>query len=193
MASVLALSAATTGAFVLGWGVLAIVGLYLVAAAVAAWVGMAMLRRVLAVARFRAALERAAGGPLDQSRLRVKAAPFALTLAAQALTVGCFLVVAWAFCPVIGLAPLIQANSMGTALSLLPISISGLGTREASTVAILAHFTVPAERAFLTSILDGFLFPVTILSLIALAGVARDRFRKAPHGAERQPGSEAQP
>jgi glycosyltransferase 2 family protein len=53
-------------------------------------------------------------------------------------------------------------------VALLPVSISGLGTREVTYIFLLGKVGISAEVATLFSILDGLFFPIVILSILML-------------------------
>jgi uncharacterized membrane protein YbhN (UPF0104 family) len=52
-----------------------------------------------------------------------------------------------------GVVPITFAVALGSLITLLPISISGLGTREAAMIAYLATVGIPAEAALSFSLL----------------------------------------
>lgn len=62
----------------------------------------------------------------------------------------------------------IFAYAVATLVSLLPISVGGLGTREATYIMIMAREGISKEQALLFSLLDGFVFGVLMLLVLLL-------------------------
>lgn len=56
--------------------------------------------------------------------------------------------------------------TMASLVSLLPISIGGLGTREAVFIFLLSKISIPAESAVLISFFDGSIFALIALSIL---------------------------
>lgn len=82
----------------------------------------------------------------------------AFTLAAYAVFFSQCYLLAVALGLRIGPAPVTYAVALGNLVSLLPVSISGLGTREATVIAYLAPLGVPGEAALSFSLLVFFTF-----------------------------------
>lgn len=62
----------------------------------------------------------------------------------------------------------IFAYAAATLVSLLPISVGGLGTREATYIMIMAREGIAKEQALLFSLLDGFIFGVLMLLMLLI-------------------------
>lgn len=62
----------------------------------------------------------------------------------------------------------IFAYAAATLVSLLPISVGGLGTREATYIVIMAREGILKEQALLFSLLDGFIFGVLMLLVLLI-------------------------
>lgn len=62
----------------------------------------------------------------------------------------------------------IFAYAAATLVSLLPISVGGLGTREATYIMIMAREGIAKEQALLFSLLDGFIFGVLMLLVLLI-------------------------
>jgi uncharacterized protein (TIRG00374 family) len=62
----------------------------------------------------------------------------------------------------------IFAYAAATLVSLLPISVGGLGTREATYIMIMAREGIVKEQALLFSLLDGFIFGVLMLLVLLI-------------------------
>jgi hypothetical protein len=92
----------------------------------------------------------------------------ALSLAAHALGVVVYLLLARALMMGIPAVALGWMRSVAGTVTLLPVSISGLGLREGTTTALLAERGVPHADAFGYSLL---VFGVTILGIGLLGGV----------------------
>lgn len=59
-------------------------------------------------------------------------------------------------------------SSLASFISLIPISIGGLGTREAVFLFLLSKVSVPSETAVLISFIDGSFFPLILVGALAL-------------------------
>lgn len=77
----------------------------------------------------------------------------ALTMLAYAIFFGQCYLLALALKLPVGFAPVSYAVALGSLVTLLPISVSGLGTREAAMIAYLGTVGVPAESALSFSLL----------------------------------------
>lgn len=62
----------------------------------------------------------------------------------------------------------IFAYTVATLVSLMPISVGGLGTREATYIMIMAHEGILKEQALLFSLLDGFILGVFMLLMLLI-------------------------
>jgi uncharacterized protein (TIRG00374 family) len=96
----------------------------------------------------------APGGWLYEMRLGLRQLTFSGLLAASGLTVFAYLIffgqcylLALALKLPVGFVPVSYAVALGSLVTLLPISISGLGTREAAMIAYLGTVGVSAEAA----------------------------------------------
>lgn len=98
--------------------------------------------------------------------MRWKSIPILSTAAIQAFAGLSFTMVLSAVHPPIRVAESITALALSSAVTILPVSIGGIGIREASNIGVLGHFHVPEPMAFAASLLDGFLLPILVLSLL---------------------------
>ncbi len=130
----------------------------------AAW-GLSLVRQLPFLGRYDASLTEAAARfqrglrPLLKPRLIV---PLAFTLVAYGLFFGQGQLLAWALDLPIGIGYLAVSLSVAGVITLLPISFSGLGTRDAILIALFAPQGIAAEEAvaysalfFLTFYLGG--------------------------------------
>ena len=62
----------------------------------------------------------------------------------------------------------IFAYAVSTLIGLLPISVGGLGTREATYIMIMGREGIMKEQALLFSLLDGFIFGVLMLLILLI-------------------------
>jgi uncharacterized protein (TIRG00374 family) len=70
----------------------------------------------------------------------------------------------------------IFSSAIAALVSLLPISVGGLGTREATYIAVMAGEGVAREEALLFSLLDGLVFNILMLFLLWLPLKVLERF-----------------
>lgn len=70
----------------------------------------------------------------------------------------------------------IFSSAIAALVSLLPISVGGLGTREATYIAVMATEGVAKEEALLFSLLDGLVFSLLMLFLLWLPLKVLERF-----------------
>ena len=83
----------------------------------------------------------------------------------------------------IGLPLFLIALPVVSVVEMLPISIAGIGPREAAFVFVLAQFGIPSELTIATSLLA--FFAGTVIAaflgflLVSVFGVARDVIRRA--------------
>lgn len=105
----------------------------------------------------------------DLSRIFMPTLPSiaAYTLALSLINVGQVYFLAKAFAMDIGVLDIGFAYATATIIALLPISISGLGTREASYIFLLGQSGVTPEAALLFSLFDGVLFAYAALFVMA--------------------------
>ena len=61
-------------------------------------------------------------------------------------------------------------SSLAALISLLPVSIGGLGTREAVFIYLLSKISISSETAVLISFIEGSVFAILLMALIAFAG-----------------------
>lgn len=61
--------------------------------------------------------------------------------------------------------------SASTLASFLPVSIAGLGTREASYIYFFKKIGIDTDSAFIISMLDGLIFPIIFISLMILSRI----------------------
>jgi len=113
-------------------------------------------RRKAMIAPFHAVMQRAAM-PI-----------FLLGLVSIALNFSQILLLAKAFGFQVDYLVVMFAYAAATLISLLPISVGGLGTREATYIMIMAREGISKEQALLFSLLDGFVFGVLMLLLLLL-------------------------
>jgi uncharacterized protein (TIRG00374 family) len=59
-------------------------------------------------------------------------------------------------------------SSFAAIISLIPISLGGLGTREAVFIYLLSKISIPSETAVLISFIEGSVFAIVLMALIAL-------------------------
>lgn len=93
---------------------------------------------------------------------------FLLGLVCIALNFGQVFLLAKAFGFQADYLVVIFAYAAATLVSLLPISVGGLGTREATYIMIMAREGILKEQALLFSLLDGFIFGVLMLLVLLL-------------------------
>jgi len=60
---------------------------------------------------------------------------------------------------------LIACYGLGAVVSVLPISVSGIGTREIVYISILGSFMISKEKSFSLSLIDGFASPILTLAM----------------------------
>ena len=93
---------------------------------------------------------------------------FLLGLVCIALNFGQIFLLAKAFGFEADYLVVIFAYAAATLVSLLPISVGGLGTREATYIMIMAREGILKEQALLFSLLDGFIFGVLMLLVLLI-------------------------
>lgn len=93
---------------------------------------------------------------------------FLLGLVCIALNFGQVFLLAKAFGFEADYLVVIFAYAVATLVSLLPISVGGLGTREATYIMIMAREGILKEQALLFSLLDGFIFGVLMLLVLLI-------------------------
>lgn len=93
---------------------------------------------------------------------------FLLGLVCIALNFGQVFLLAKAFGFEADYLVVIFAYAVATLVSLLPISVGGLGTREATYIMIMAREGIVKEQALLFSLLDGFIFGVLMLLVLLI-------------------------
>lgn len=118
----------------------------------------------------------AATGNRVEDVLRWQSLPILATAIALALSCCGFISILMAVWPEVPFDGAAMSYALGSAAAILPISIGGLGVREAGIIGILGLHGVPAAHALTASLADGFILPVAILlSLMPFA-----RLRAAP-------------
>lgn len=93
---------------------------------------------------------------------------FLLGLVCIAFNFGQIFLLAKAFGFQVDYLVVIFAYAAATLISLLPISVGGLGTREATYIMIMAHEGILKEQALMFSLLDGFIFGVLMLLVLLI-------------------------
>jgi uncharacterized protein (TIRG00374 family) len=118
----------------------------------------------------------AEGSSLAELRQGLRRLTWPWLLAATSLTLLAYLVfffqcylLAQALHLRVGFMPVLYSVALGSLVTLLPVSISGLGTREAAMIAYLGTAGVPAEAALSFSLLVFFTFYVAGGALGAIA------------------------
>lgn len=99
---------------------------------------------------------------------RAAAPIFLLGLVCIVLNFGQAFLLAKAFSFQADYLVVIFAYAAATLVSLLPISVGGLGTREATYIMIMAHEGILKEQALLFSLLDGFIFGILMLLVLLI-------------------------
>lgn len=107
-------------------------------------------------------------GELSTSFTRTMPVLTAYTLLLSIVNVGQAFTLAKAFAMNIGLLDIGFAYATATLVTLLPISVSGLGTREATYIYLLGLGGVSAESAMLFSLFDGVLFAYVGLFIMSM-------------------------
>jgi uncharacterized protein (TIRG00374 family) len=116
------------------------------------------------VTRHRQALTTSFHGVMTRAAMPI----FLLGLVCIALNFGQIFLLAKAFGFEADYLVMIFAYAAATLISLLPISVGGLGTREATYIMIMAREGILKEQALLFSLLDGFIFAVLMLLVLLI-------------------------
>jgi uncharacterized protein (TIRG00374 family) len=94
--------------------------------------------------------------------------PILCTLALQLTSSLSLYIVFTAFGCSLNLYSVAALYSASVLVSMLPVSVSGLGTREVTFIAFLGAYGISAEMSVLVSLLDGVLLPVFFLLVLSL-------------------------
>ena len=107
----------------------------------------------------------------EMSAVAVAAAPGMLwyTVAAYIFYFGQIYALALGFGIEVPFVYLALCVALSSLLALLPISVGGLGTREATFIALLGRISIPPESAVLISFSDGVVLGLTLAAIFALA------------------------
>ena len=116
------------------------------------------------VARHRQALAASFHGVMNRAAMPI----FLLGLVCIAFNFGQVYFMAKAFGFEADYLVVIFAFAAATLVSLLPISVGGLGTREATYIMIMARVGIVKEQALLFSLLDGFIFGVLMMLVLLI-------------------------
>lgn len=116
------------------------------------------------VAHHRVILATSFHGVMDRAAIPI----FLLGLVCIALNFGQVYLLAKAFGFEADYWVVIFAYAVATLVSLLPISVGGLGTREATYIMIMAREGIANEQALLFSLLDGLIFGVLMLLVLLI-------------------------
>lgn len=116
------------------------------------------------VTRNRLELSSAFHGVIDRAGTLI----FMLCLVCVALNFAQVYLLARAFDFKVDYWVVIFAYAAATLVSLLPISVGGLGTREATYIMLMARSGITREQALLFSLLDGFIFGVLMLLVLLI-------------------------
>jgi uncharacterized membrane protein YbhN (UPF0104 family) len=104
------------------------------------------------------------------SAFRPRLSIILLTAICQLVCCVGFYLVAYTFIPDVTVVAAMSAYALSSLAVLLPVSIGGLGIREATVMGLFATYGISPEAACSVSLIDGTLLPLVVLSLLCGGG-----------------------